>query len=186
MANLKDSPKFSKFNHYFTPLSAWEQINHLLPKDKVIWEAFMLGSHLSKSKQHLIDLNNKVIGDPTYDFFEMYDKLDYDLIVSNPPFETTIKQNILKKLVEIDKPFIIIMNSMNTFSKYFHNTFKDKKQHLQIITPNDKIHFEKLNIDTNKTKLEKGTSFYSVYVAYKMNIPTEKLWIKSSTTAINT
>jgi hypothetical protein len=177
MANLKDSPKFSSFNHYYTPKSAWQQINHLLPKDKIIWEAFMFNSHLSNSKQHLIDLNNQVIGDPSYDFFNMFNKLDYDLIVSNPPFETSIKQNILKKLVEIDKPFIIIMNSMNTFSKYFHNIFKDKTQYLQIITPNDKIHFEKLDSSSNSTKLHKGTSFYSVYVAYKMHLLPHQLWL---------
>ena len=49
MANLVDSHKFSTFDDYYTPKSAWEYIAHLIPKDKIIWEAFCLNSKLSKS-----------------------------------------------------------------------------------------------------------------------------------------
>ena len=35
------TPKHSFDHHdYMTPKSAWEAIAHLIPKDKVIWEAF--------------------------------------------------------------------------------------------------------------------------------------------------
>ncbi len=52
MANLKDSPKFNIHNDYYTPDSAWKAINHLIPKDKVIWEACMLNSNLSQSPKY--------------------------------------------------------------------------------------------------------------------------------------
>jgi len=31
---------FLKHDSYMTPKSAWDNIKHLIPKDKVIWEAF--------------------------------------------------------------------------------------------------------------------------------------------------
>ena len=42
---------------------------------------------------------------------------NFDMIITNIPFSNTkpeyLKSTILKKLVEIDKPFIIIMNGLN-------------------------------------------------------------------------
>ena len=32
--------KIQVFDDYYTPYYVWEQINHLIPKDKIIWEAF--------------------------------------------------------------------------------------------------------------------------------------------------
>ena len=31
---------FLKHDDYMTPKHAWENINHLIPKNKIIWEAF--------------------------------------------------------------------------------------------------------------------------------------------------
>ena len=41
MANFKLQLK--KHDDYMTPKYAWENIQHLIPKDKVIWEAFYGG-----------------------------------------------------------------------------------------------------------------------------------------------
>ena len=176
MANLKDAPKFNVYDDYYTPKFAWEQIAHLIPNDKVVWEAFQLNSTQSKSMEHLKSLGKKVIGNTNWNYFDLCDKLYYDLIVSNPPFDKKIKIPILQKLVEIDKPFILIMNSMNTFCKYFCDTFREVRKHLQIITPYGKIHFEKL-MEDGTTELKKNCSFYCVYVCYKMNIPQENLFL---------
>jgi len=175
MANLKDSPKFEIFDDYYTPKDAWEQISHLIPTDKVVWEAFLLNSHLSKSKQNLIDLGKKVIGETNWDFLNC-EIPEYDLIVSNPPFNKEIKIPILEKLVQLDKPFIIIMNSMNIYSNYFNDIFKSNRKDLQIIIPKGKIHFEKL-MEDGTTELKKKTSFYCVYVAYKMKLPNHNLFL---------
>ena len=174
MANLKDSPKFQTYDQYYTPKSAWEQINHLIPKDKIVWEAFLLNSNQSKSKSNLKELGCNVIGDTSWDFLNT--NVEHDLIVSNPPFSNPLKTDCLKRLVYNDRPFIIIMNSMNCFSNYFNDIFKNNKQHLQIIYPRGKIHFEKL-LEDGTTELLKKTSFYCVYVAYKMDIPNDKLYL---------
>ena len=176
MANCAACPKFNNYDDYYTPKSAWENISHLIPTDKIVWEAFMLNSHLSKSKQYLTELGKNVVANPEWDYFDKCDKLEYDLIVSNIPFNKTLKIPILQKLVEIDKPFVIIMNSMNTFANYFVDTFKDHRKDLQIITPRGKIHFHKL-MENNTTELKNNCSFYCVYVCYKMNIPNDKLYL---------
>ena len=49
MANFKDSPHFSTHNDYYTPKSAWEQIQNFISKDKTIYEAFMLNSNNQKN-----------------------------------------------------------------------------------------------------------------------------------------
>ena len=95
---------------------------------------------------------------------------DCDIIVTNIPFETNTKKAILARLMEIDKPFVIIMNGMNTFSNYFHEIMN--LEYTQIITPKAKLHFQK---DGNKE--EKNTSFYSVFVAYKMNLTAKQMFV---------
>ena len=174
MANFKDCPTFQTYDDYYTPKVAWEDISQLIPKDLVVWEAFMLNSHLSKSRENLRELGCNVVGNTEWDFLTC-ERPEYDVIVSNPPFNKEIKIPILKRLVQDDKPFIIIMNSCNVFSNYFNDIFKDHREHLQIIYPHGKIYFEKLI--EGKTELKKNTSFYCIYVAYKMNIPNEKLYL---------
>lgn len=174
MANFKDSPHFDIHDDYYTPKEAWDKIKHLIPADVRVWEAFLLNSHLSKSVANLRELNKDAFGDVNHNF--LTDPApEHDMIVSNPPFDKKIKIPILKKLVENDKPFIIIMNSCNIYTNYFNDTFKDVRQHLQIINPKGKINFEKL--ENGKTELKKGCSFYSVYIAYKMNLKPEQLFL---------
>jgi hypothetical protein len=88
MANLKDSPKFKIHDDYYTPKYAWEKINHLIPKDKVVWEACMLNSNLSSSPEYLIELGNKVVYDTSWNILK---ENHGDIIITNPPFETKIK-----------------------------------------------------------------------------------------------
>tara|TARA_R110000765_G_scaffold179759_2_gene285566 strand:+ start:2247 stop:2774 length:528 start_codon:yes stop_codon:yes gene_type:complete len=175
MANLTDSPHFAIHDHYYTPAYAWKNITHIIPKDKCIWEACMLDSVLSKSPQYLEDLGcRRVVFNTDCDCLTTF--IGCDMIITNIPFETKIKKKILTKFVEYDKPFIIIMNSMNTFSKYMREIFKGNFEHLQVITPSGKINFDKLvNGELIPTK---KCSFYCIYLCYKMNIPNEHLWLE--------
>ena len=181
MANLKDSPNFQVYDDYYTPKSAWERIEPSIPKSGSIrwktrvWEACMLGADLSQSPKYLTDLGCDVIADTTMDCLEKQPE-DWDIIITNIPFDIKKKVPILKKFLEYDKPFIVIMNSMNTFTKYFHSIFKGKVKDLQIITPSGKIHFDKL--EGGVLTPTKNCSFYCVYVCYKVNLPPEQLWIE--------
>ena len=195
MANLKDSPNFQVYDDYYTPKSAWERVGKSIRKqeilvDKVVdnenkaecfihrhpkvWEACMLGADLSKSDQYLTELGCEVIADRTMNCLEQQPE-DWDIIITNIPFDKTKKIPILERFVELDKPFMVIMNSMNTFTKYFHRIFKGKEKDLQIITPSKKINFDKL--ENGVLTPTKNCSFYSVYVCYKFNLPPDHLWI---------
>ena len=167
MANFKDSPKFEIHDDYYTPKWIWEKINHLIPQGKTIWEMCLLNSN-EQSKRYLTQLGHKVIGDKTCDCLTetQYEK-DCDMILTNPPFDLKIKLPILQKLVKMDKPFMIIMNSCNVFTNYFQDTFKGKD--IYFITPRGKLYFDKYNGEKKlKDNSEnKSTSFYSVIVCYK-------------------
>jgi len=78
MATFKTS-SFLKYDDYMTPKYAWENIKDYIPKDKIIWEAFMGDG---KSGEYLKDLGFNVIHNDN-DFFESNEG---DVIVSNPPF----------------------------------------------------------------------------------------------------
>ena len=100
---------FSKNDSYMTPKSAWEAIKHLIPKDKVIWEAFYGDG---KSGSHLKELGFEVINE-NVDFFS--NNLG-EVIVSNPPFSKS--KEVMKRLKELDKPFIMILPSSKINTSY--------------------------------------------------------------------
>lgn len=175
MANFKSIQKFSKYNDYYTTQETWEMIAHLIPKDKVIWEACMLNSDQSRSPEILRQITgNKVVYNTKMDMLER--RMKCDMIITNIPFETNLKKQILARLVKINKPFIIIMNSCNMFSKYMREIFGKKIKFLQIITPTGHLQYEKL-LENGELENKGGCAFYSVFVAYKMKLKGEQLWV---------
>ena len=188
MANLKDSPVFKKHDDYYTPESAWQAINHLIPPNSKVWEACMLNATQSKSPEYLSRLDNvrEVVADTNLDMLVDAPPKKHpinapegvDLIVTNIPFSTDIKKKVLTRLVELDIPFMIIMNSMNLYSNYMREIFGDEISQLQVVVPRGKIHFDKLDYDTGELRETKNCSFYCVYVCYKMNLPSYQLFLK--------
>ena len=153
MANFKDSPKFTTHNDYYTPKLAWEQIKPFLEEKNfgAIFECFLLNSN-EQSKTYLEELGYNVIGNKNVDFLdettwdETMIKKDYDCIISNPPFEriksykerkSNLKYKCIKKLLDNDKPFIILMNSTNMFQKWFMELVEGKD--IKFIFPSKKI-----------------------------------------------
>ncbi len=157
---------FLKHDDYMTPKYAWENIQHLIPKNKIIWEAFYGDG---ESGKYLTELGFNVIHKPM-DFFE---NNFGDIIVSNPPFSKS--KEIMKRLSELDKPFIIILPSSKINTSYFRQNFKDKG--LQIIIPRKRIHFIK-NIDgTVPTNYKSSCNFDCFYYCYKMNFHKDIIWL---------
>jgi hypothetical protein len=156
---------FLKHDDYMTPKYAWENIQQFIPKDKIIWEAFYGNG---KSGQYLTELGFNVIHEQV-DFFE--NNLG-DLIVSNPPFSKS--KEILKKLLEYDKPFILILPASKICTSYMRE-WKDKG--IQIIIPRKRIHFEKL-IDGEKIDgLKNACNFDCFYYCYKINLSHDIIWL---------
>jgi len=158
---------FLKHDDYMTPKYAWENIKDCIPKDKIIWEAFYGDG---KSGNYLKELGFNVIHEEI-DFFQH--NLG-DIVVSNPPFSKT--KEILKRLKELDKPFILILPSSKINTSYFRDFFNDNKN-LQIIIPRKRIHFEK-HIDGEKPKNWRNScNFDCFYYCYKIELERDITWL---------
>jgi len=151
---------FIKYDDYMTQKTDWEIIKQFIPKDKVIWEAFYGDG---KSGEYLQEIGFDVIHEPI-DFFES-DR--GDVIVSNPPF--SICKEIIPRLKELDKPFILILPSSKINTQYFREYFKDQ---IQIIIPLKRIQFIKDGVD-----LVNKCNFDCFYYCYKMNLPKDIVWL---------
>lgn len=155
---------FLKHDDYMTPKYAWENIQQYIPKDKVLWEAFMGDG---KSGQYLKELGFDVIHNDN-DFFESNEG---DIVVSNPPFSKS--KDVMNRLKELDKPFILILPSAKLNTSYFRENFKNTESKLQIIIPRKRIQFVK---DGNK--LENKCNFDCFYYCYKLNLPRDIIWLE--------
>lgn len=154
---------FTKHDDYMTPKSAWEAIAKYIPNDKLIWEAFY---GTGSSGVYLTELGKNVIHKPI-DFFE---NNEGDIVVSNPPF--TLKKEILTRLRELDKPFILIMPSSTINTQYVRKLFKND---LQILIPAKRIQFTK--VADGKEVITPGCNFDCFYFCYKMNLARDIIFL---------
>jgi len=178
MSFASDYNVFSNYHQFYTTEKTWSMIKDIVPKNKIIYEACMLNAELSNSPQTLTALTgNKVLYNTKHNFLEYHEFEDQcDIIITNPPFETDIKKKILKKLVDLDKPFIIVLNHTNIFTKYFREIFKNKLDKIQVLIPNNKLSFYCLE-NNNKLKEYKNMGFYSCFVAYKMDLKPDQIFL---------
>ena len=157
---------FIKHDDYMTPKIAWDSIKHIIPKDRVIWEAFYGDG---KSGEYLNELGFNVIHLPV-DFFT--NNLG-DIIVSNPPFSLT--KDIMGRLLELDKPFILLLPASKLTTSYIR-LWKDKG--LQIIIPRKRIHFSKLVNGEIPKGWKNACNFDCFYYCYKMYLPHQINWLE--------
>jgi len=157
---------FSNHDDYMTPKSAWENIQHLIPKDKEIWECFYGDG---KSGEYLQELGFKVI----HENIDFFNNNKGDIIISNPPFSK--KKEVFTRLIELNKPFIMISSQQLIFTKYFKNLMKG--QNFQIIIPSRRIQFIKIS---NGEYVDTGNrcNFDCLYFCYKMNLDNDITWLE--------
>jgi len=155
---------FTKDNltdNFITNKNEWERIKEYIPKDKIIWAPFYCDG---SQKKYFKDMGIDIIHEDK-DFFTYTPECD--IIIDNPPFSKL--RDILNKLKEIDKPFILIMPSSKINAVWFQRLFKD---HLQVIIPFKKIFFSNLNPDI-PFNFNWGTYYY----CYKMNLEKDLIFI---------
>jgi hypothetical protein len=159
---------FTKHDDYMTPFSAWNNIKDYIPKDKVLWEAFY-GDGISG--EHLKNLGFEVIHKDV-DFFE--NNLG-DIVVSNPPF--TKCKEVLERLVELDKPFILIMPSSKINTQYFRKLFITNENSLQIIIPRRRIQFQKVVDGKIPEGWKDACNFDCFYYCYKIGLERDIVYL---------
>ncbi len=160
----------SKGNEYYTPKYVWDNIKQYIPKDKIIYEPFnnINFPKSFKSHQYLSELGFKMKPLLKFnpltlqnDFFKNIDT-DYDICISNPPF--SIKQVIIKRLVQLNKPFILLAPLNTIANKYI----TDLSDNIEIIIPKKRINF---------TSTKKNAIFPTAYICYKMNIGQKLIYV---------
>ena len=151
-------------DNYITNKYEWERIKDYIPTDKIIWSPFYCDG---KQKDYFKELGHDIIHEDK-DFFSYTP--EYDILIDNPPFSK--KNEILNKLSELDKAFILICPSMMLSYKYFQTNFKDKN--IQLIIPYKRMNFKHLN----STKKNYSPPFASFYYCYKMNLPKDIIFLE--------
>lgn len=160
---------FIKHDDYMTPKSAWENIKHLIPKDKIIWEsAFGDGD----SGKYLTELGFNVIHKDIDYFNEEPNK--WDIQITNPPF--TKKKEWFKRAKELDKPFIIIVPTATLHTNYIRELFNNQK--LQIIIPRKRIQFDKMVNGVKDLNAKKVCNFDCFYYCWKMDFENDIIWLE--------
>jgi hypothetical protein len=156
-----DITHFRTHDDYMTPKSAWEAIRHLIPKDKVIWEPFYGDG---KSGEYLKELGFDVIHEPI-DFF-IEDR--GDIIVSNPPYSRELMPKIVKRLKQLNKPWILLMPVQKLSTNYFREAFMDDK--LQLVIPYERVQFKKM-VDGEVVSTKSKCPFDCYYYFYDCGLP---------------
>ena len=159
---------FMKHDDYMTPKYAWEDIKEYIPKDKVIWEAFYGDG---ESGKYLTELGFNTIHEEI-DFFEN-DK--GDIVVSNPPFSKC--KEIFARLVQLDKPFILLLPSSKINTQYFRKLFSNNKDKIQIIIPKKRIHFTKKIDGKTPEKWKNACNFDCFYYCWKIGLENDITWL---------
>ena len=108
--------------------------------------------------------NNTVIYDRTVDFFK--NTFDYDILISNPPF--SLAKEILQRLKELEKPFILLLPVSRICTQYTRRLFKDE---IQIILAKKRINF--ISQDQNK----KACNFDCVWICHKIGLSKDINWL---------
>jgi len=153
--NDKDS------DNYITNKEEWFRIKEYIPKDKVIWCPFYCDGTM---KEYFKEMDLDIIHEDE-DFFE---NNKGDIVIDNPPFSK--KKEVLTRLKELDKPFILICPSMLLSYKYFQELYKNE---IQIMIPQMRIKFRHLNSTNNNYT----PPFASFYFCYKMNLDKDMIFI---------
>tara|TARA_R110002096_G_scaffold325601_1_gene519556 strand:+ start:88 stop:564 length:477 start_codon:yes stop_codon:yes gene_type:complete len=149
-------------DNYITNKNEWFRIKEYIPKDKVIWCPFYCNG---KQKIYFKEMGFDIIHEDE-DFFK---NNKGEIVIDNPPFSK--KKEILLKLKELDKPFILILPSMMLSYKYFQELFKDN---IQIIIPQTRIKFSHIDNANNENYTPPYACFY---FCYKMNLPKDMIFI---------
>ena len=141
-------------DEWYTPKYAFQDITHLIPKDKIIYEPFYGNG---ASGKYLTELGFTVHHE-NIDFFEPI-PFEYEIIITNPPY--TSKSRTFKRLRELDVPFMLLV-PVSTITKQF--TKKYFLNELQMVIPSKRIHFVR---GGNQSK---SSWFDVVWLCYRMNL----------------
>lgn len=142
-------------DEYYTPIYAIKPILKYIPNNSIIWCPF--DKEDSRFVKVFREAGFKVIAthiDNGENFF-YFQPEKYDVIISNPPF--SIKDSILKRLAELNKPYAIILPIPTLQGEKRFEYIKD----CQALIFDKRINYYK---DLNDRKSTKQVPFGSMYL----------------------
>tara|TARA_R110002096_G_scaffold145506_2_gene303279 strand:+ start:335 stop:808 length:474 start_codon:yes stop_codon:yes gene_type:complete len=148
-------------DNYATDKLGWELIKDYIPSNKKIWSPFYCDG---KQKEYFKEMGFDIIHEDE-DFF-LNNK--GDVIIDNPPFSK--KREVLTRLKELNKPFIMIIPTCLLSLKWFQKLYSNQ---IQIIIPMKRLTFTKLNEISNGYTPPFGSFIY----CYKMNLDNDLTFI---------
>lgn len=156
---------FKENDHWGTPKSAWQSLQHLIPPYITLFDPFYYDGQSGKDMKEVFP-KNKIIHEEGIDFF--HHSVQYDMILSNPPFSKA--RCILKRLKQAGKPFMILLPTPRINTQYFIELFRGDNN-LQLVIPSKRIHFM-----SNQLK-KSNANFDCVWIAYKCKFHKDILFL---------
>ena len=127
-----------------------------IPHDAIVWCPF--DTKDSEFVKQITNNGNKVIHTHIrdgYDFYEYEPSMEWDCIVSNPPF--TNKRKIFERCLDFGKPFALIMTNTWLNDSAPVNIFLERNRQLQLLMFDKRMKFEQNGV------IEKKITFSSSY-----------------------
>ena len=149
---------------YYTPKSAVEEIIPVLPKGITIWECANGEGYITKVLRE--NGFTVITSDITtgQDFLTFKQTEDYDMILTNPPFN--LKNKFLMRCYELNKPFLLL--GPITFLESQKRLRKYKEKGITIFLPPKKIDYI-----SNYSDKPSKSPFFSMWVGkvdgYELN-----------------
>ena len=155
-------PKLHNFNEMYTPPEALKCILPYLPKDKIYWEACYGMGHMADElrKNGFI-----VIGDKEIDCLNDTPIQDWDIFITNPPFNGNKK--FIKRGIELGKPFAFLLRLEHMGGVEAFNLFKALD--IQIIIPQKRINYITPKMMSG-IKVG-GSPFHSIWLTCGLKLP---------------
>lgn len=128
-----------KKREYYTPTVAIDDIYPFTKDFKNIWEFACGDKHITKYYKkhgHKVISSDISMGDK-YDFHTYRPKMDYDIIISAPPF--TKRAATLETLYKIGKPFAMLMATNTLESAPCRRLFLEHG--INVVMPRKRIHW---------------------------------------------
>ena len=135
----------------YTPAYAVKPILKFIPKNATIWcpfdkpESEFVKQISSQGNQVIyshIDINDG-------NFFKIEPKEDWDIIISNPPFQK--KREFFERALSFGKPICLWMTCAWLNDKYSKWVFKETDREMQLLMFDKRIHFEQNGVTKKKT-----------------------------------
>lgn len=154
-----------------TTQEAWAQITPFLKKyrNSCVWMPFYYDG---KCGEYLKELGFPKVVHTNADFFERAKDKKFvdsvDLVLDNPPYTgAELKTKILTTLVQMRKPFILLLPSSVLFSQLFRDTLSSDL--VQLIIPK--------RVTVRKTGDDAIPFKYLIWLCYGVKLPKDLMWV---------